>query len=196
MELGELVVRGARRKWEDVIRLRCDAAACLVQAGHGRPLLLASVCGPESAVKAFTAALHGTAKVQIESRVGGKPVYAERWPRGYKVYRAALGFSTWHALAVAKMDGLILALSEETLWRELRTDRYTTPILRQWVPWLMERLLETGGLVKPEQAGCECGYLAADTEDLDKLVSEGLRSKALKLRTPAAAEKKGKKHVA
>ena len=51
---------------------------------------------------------------------------------------------------MAKVPGLILALSEESLWQELRSDRYTTPILRAWVPWLLERLKEDGGLAEAD----------------------------------------------
>jgi len=82
-------------------------------------------------------------------------------------------------MAIAKTEGLLPKLSEESLWQELRSSRHTTPIMREWMPWLMEWLMRQGCLTKLHCFQCESGRLSVDSDVLDEAVSEGIKTGAL-----------------
>jgi hypothetical protein len=130
-------------------------------------VLVASLFGRQAQLRAITAALRGNNKLELSASFETPRYNLARCEAGYHAYRVSLGYGYWHVLLVAKVTGLILALSEESLWRELRSDRFTTPILRRWVPWLMARLVEAGGLAKLTVDGCKAGLLVADDDMLD-----------------------------
>lgn len=98
---------------------------------------------------------------------------------GYHVYRHRLGYNSWHFLCVARCAGLLPGLSEAALWRELSSDRYTTPVLRSWTPWLMEQLEQKELLKRLACFNCHAGILVADTNDLDQIVTAGLSNQHL-----------------
>src|SRR5262249_41766789 len=159
----------------------CDALAC----DAGRQILILSAAGPETAIKSLAAALNSDARVKFETEMD-TPFFryygAVRHPGGYRISRHRMDFNTWHLLALAKADGLRPVLSEEALWQELRSERYTTPLLRSWVPWLMEELKERKGLQTLEQVGCNAGLLVAGDGTVDELVSIGLRRGSLRVK--------------
>jgi hypothetical protein len=146
--------------------------------------MLLSAAGPETSVKALAAVLRSDARVRFYPELES-PFYRYygpmRHPAGYTVQRAKLDSNTWHVLCAARVEGLLPVLSEEALWQELRGERFTTPLLRSWVPWLLQRMLERGGLVWLEQVGCEAGLLLAGTETVDELVAEGINQGHLRL---------------
>ena len=72
-------------------------------------------------------------------------------------------------------------LSEATVWQLLRSNRFTTPLLQEWMPWLFQKLKEKKLVTELQQFGCQTGLLTADTDALDKLVSGGVRSNQLKI---------------
>ena len=51
-----------------------------------------------------------------------------------------------HLIALAKIPGTDVDMSNDQLWIELTGSRYTTPLLRSWIPWLKEPCLRVGGL--------------------------------------------------
>jgi hypothetical protein len=150
--------------------------------GRDSHVLLLSAAGAETAVKALAAVLRSEARAEIGFEVPGfychKP---QRFPGGYRMHQARLDGNTWHLLPLARADGMLPVLSEEALWRELRSERFTTPLLRSWMPWLMRRLRESGALVELRQVGCNAGLLRLDTEGLDQLVSEGIKTGTLQV---------------
>src|SRR5262249_19286656 len=93
---------------------------------------------------------------------------------GYVVYRHRLGYQTWQFLCVARQDGLIPCLSEAALWRQLSSERYSTPLLHDWVPWLRSKLEERKLLLPLTCFNCRAATLCADTQHLDELVKEGV----------------------
>src|SRR5262249_49686986 len=148
-DLGSVVVRGEHTG----VRLHCDAA-CATLDGK---ILLLSAAGPESAVKALAAALRSDARVTFVFDLDGFHVRdPKRCEEGYKVYRAKLPGDLWHILCVAKTEGFMPVLTEESLWRELRAERFTTPLLRAWIEPLMKRLQDGQGgrLAELRQKGC------------------------------------------
>jgi len=165
-----------------------------------------SVAGHERAISFLVAALSkgegGCTLTFEECRElwPGNP-YAAGADKAFSLYPATGGFTchrqhlqhpdwrsdTWHLLAVSKNPNFLLDGGDEALWRVLRGEQYTTPLLRQWVPALRQTLT-AGGLLRPcAGIGWQSQMLTAKDADLDRLVSEGIRSGKLKF-TPQALE--------
>lgn len=170
--------RGSRPR-RSAFGLRCDAVAL-----HGKEILLLSVAGPETAVKALTAGLRSSGRDQdrfgYAVHVGGvDETRLTKCPDGYRVYRTKLDYGLWHVLLLARRDGFLPVLTDETLWQLLRGDRFTTPLVREWMPWLAGEMARRGAIVPLTRFGCEASLMLADDDTLDELVSESLRDKQL-----------------
>ena len=96
-----------------------------------------------------------------------------------------LGKDTVHALFLAKSPGLLLNASKECLWQELKHERFETPLLRSWVPYLRERLITSRKLHPCKCVGCDVWGLSCRTKDLDELVTEGIQMGAIKVEEAA-----------
>jgi len=93
---------------------------------------------------------------------------------GYHVYSHKLGYGLAHAVFVTKSPGFMMIVTGESLWQELNTTRFTTPILREWIPFIDRKLREISRLENAHVYGCQCGILSATTSKLDEIVIEGL----------------------
>jgi hypothetical protein len=108
---------------------------------------------------------------------------------GYATKAAHLGHGRHHALFLSRSPGFLPVGDPESLWRELSSTRYTTPILRNWVPTLSEQLKKEG-LLEPLYVteGLTCHRLLATTADLDRIVSESITLGRISIpATPEAA---------
>ena len=189
VELPSLVVRTAKSQF----RLRCHAAAwsrayggrVQVRRRYSRDfsgLLLLSATGPDTAAKALRATLyqpdiqaefvlHGDddgEMTKARTEFDGKPV-------SYGAAIAKLAPGVVHLVAVAKIPGLMPNISDDHLWTELSGPRYTTPLLRPWIPWLKQAMTEGGGIVVAEGLAATVGVLKAEPDDLDALVMQGVK---------------------
>ncbi len=167
--------RGGRPR-RSAFGLRCDAVAL-----REKEILLLSVAGPETAVKALTAGLRSSGRDQdrfgYAVRVGGlDEARLAKCPDGYRVYRTRLDYGLWHVLLLARCDGFLPVVTGETLWRHLHGVRFTTPLVREWIPWLSGEMTRRGIISPLTRFGCEAGLVLADSDTLDELVSEGLRT--------------------
>ena len=120
---------------------------------------------------------HGDRKV-TETHVNG-------FSGGYTVQAFRLGKDTVHAMFIAKSPGLLLNASEECLWQELKHERFETPLLRSWVPYLRERLIQEGKLHNCKCIGCDVWGLSCRTKDLDTMVIDGIKTGAIKIEEAA-----------
>lgn len=100
---------------------------------------------------------------------------------GYHIYQHKLGYNMVHAMFVTKSKGFMKTATEESLWQELKGPAYTTPVLREWVPYLTERLQADGKLEDLNCYNCSCGLLSATSKDLDETISEGLRQRMIEI---------------
>jgi hypothetical protein len=171
--------RGHRRSSR--FNTRCDAIGI-----HENEIMLLSVAGAETSVKALTAGLRSSGRDQrrVDYKVQVGDVDHARLvkcPDGYHVYRTKLGYGLWHVLCVAKRDGLMPVLTEASLWQLLQGDQFTTPLLQEWIPWLYREMKGNGGIVELKQVGCNAGLLLADNDGLDELVSRGIRQRHLRI---------------
>jgi hypothetical protein len=170
--------RGGRSR-RSAFGLRCDAVAL-----HGKEILLLSVAGPETAVKALTAGLRSSGRDQgrfgYAVRVSGvDETHLTKCPDGYRAYRTKLDYGLWHVVLLARRDGFLPVVSDEALWRHLHADRFTTPLVREWMPWLSRAMTDRGVIVPLTRFGCEAGLVLADNDTLDELVGDGLRTNQL-----------------
>jgi hypothetical protein len=196
VELPPLVVKTGKSEF----RLRCHAAAWAAEYGgsvrihrrHSRDypgLLLVSATGPDTAAKAVRATLYqpdveaefvleigDTTErlVRAHSDFNGKPV-------GYTAAVAKLAPGVIHLVALARIPGLMPNMSDDHLWAELTGPRYTTPLLRPWIPWLKETMTKGNGIVVAKGYAAEVGVLKTDPEALDEIVSQGVRDRCLVL---------------
>jgi hypothetical protein len=170
----------------------------LAISGRGE-LLLVSLVAPAMNVKQIRAILNGGAKVICNA--GGVKVkqpsredwYAHAPGRltpsadGYFCYVHRLDYGLCHALYVTKMPGFMRVVTEEALWQELNDTRFTTPLLREWVPYIEVELRSAELLEEAHVFNCTCGVLSAQTKHLDEIVSEGLRSGSIDIPSSSAA---------
>ena len=155
-------VFGSGRKYRRTasrFTLRCDAIGL-----HRNEIFLLSAVGPETSIKALTAGLRSSGKdqqrVEYEARVGGVHGNAlSRCSEGYRIYRTKLAYGLWHVLCIARREGFLPAMTDEALWQHLRSDSFTTPLLREWVPWLTQKMKEREIIVELSQSGCQAGLV-------------------------------------
>ncbi len=62
---------------------------------------------------------------------------------GYRLDTHRLGFGSVHALFTCRQPGFLPNDSDDALWQELKQERFTTPLLRGWLP------------VHPQRAGAQ-----------------------------------------
>ena len=145
-------------------------------------LLLLSATGPDTAVKAVRATLYqpdveaefvletDTIERMLKARIGldGKLVT-------YTAAVTKLASGVIHLVALAKIPGLMPNMSDDHLWTELSGPRYTTPLLRSWIPWLKQAMTKDGGIVVGEGMASTIGVLNTEPDDLDALVMQGVK---------------------
>lgn len=159
-------------------------------------IVLVSVAGPQTAVKSLMAALNqnGRLEVTVWGGEAGDGTPLPRYSRftrmgsqgSYQIATHRLGFHAVHATAVLKHDALLPALTPEAVWNALSSRRFTTPVLREWVPWLMQQMESDGQLVELPAFQCRPGLLRLDDAGLDELVTRGLKLGDLKIPTKGA----------
>jgi hypothetical protein len=109
-------------------------------------------------------------------RVGREPDF------GYSCHVHHLGHGHVHALFRSRAPGFLAVVSDEAIYAELKRPRYTTPILRPWVPAIAERLRSTGRLAPLYCLRCAAALMTATSDDLDAIVSAGIRDESLPFR--------------
>lgn len=190
IELPPLIVKTAKSEF----RLRCHAVAWSGEFGgrirlyrrhtqDGPGLLLLSATGPDTAVKSVRATLYqpdveaefrlettDTLQQMLKARAGldGKPVT-------YSAAVAKLAPGVIHLVAVAKILGLMPDMSDDHLWAELTRPRFTTPLLRTWIPWLKETMTSNGSIIMADGFDASVGVLRLEPDALDDLVSQGVK---------------------
>lgn len=196
IELPSLVVKTSKSEF----RLRCHAAAWSQEYGgkltklrrcsRDYPgLLLLSATGPDTAVKSLRATLYQPeieAEFMLETDQKTERIVKARiafgdMPAAYGAAVARLAPSVIHLVAVAKIPGLMPNISDDLLWAELAGPRYTTPLLRSWVPWLKAAMIRSGGIVIADGFAATVGILRAERDELDSLVALGVRENSLRM---------------
>lgn len=159
----------------------------MVVTDRSENIMALSCAATHTHVRAINAILHADINSEIKVKApdadGSYDWYRRvyRWDEGYRTSYHRLGCQTWHMVAVAKRPGLILPVSEELVWQELSSERYTTPILRSWVGPLIEWLTEHNHYRGLQSFGIRAALLACGTGVLDYAVSELLKQGKIKI---------------
>jgi hypothetical protein len=163
-------------------------------------LLLLSLIADTRLIKATRAVFNGGAKATIqasgievgrpsESKFGYTQQPGTLYPSqdGYHVSTHKLGYGLAHALFISRVPGFLKVVTSESLWQELNTTRFTTPILRDWISYLESELRREEFLQEALCFNCNCGLLTATSKNLDDVVSKGLKDQAVRIPFPAVA---------
>ncbi len=176
---GEVCFRGEDSMWDP---LKYDRLA----VGASGALMFISLIGPTAIVAGIRAYLNTNKKVTIlatgveikrasaQAHYRRNPGNVSRAADGYRTEHHKVEYGAAHALFITKAPGFLLSTEEEAVWQELNTDRFTTPLLRGWMPWIMKALKAKKFLVEAECYRCQCGELTCATSDLDVIVGEGI----------------------
>ena len=110
-------------------------------------------------------------------------------PEGQKYRRAyhRLGHGWVHATFVSKAENFLASADEASLWAHLRLPKYTTPMLRGWMPHVLAELRKPGpngergepgrpGLVDLYGLGCSCALVQTNSKRLDAIISRACRA--------------------
>ena len=186
----------------------CEGAAWTVRvsaatwnytcASHTNELLTLSACGPETAMKSIRALLvdpqakpdfrlywndlDKDGEPESHSKQLAKPKRGSgKTTVGYVTKMARLDRGCYHLVAVSKLPGIILNISEDRLWEVLTGDGFSTPLLRSWMPNIMEKLKENCCLEVSEGFQAAVALLDVQPEGLDFLVSSCVKEGLLKL---------------
>jgi hypothetical protein len=196
IQLPPLIVKTAKSEF----RLRCHAIAWANEHGgkmKGRRrydrdypgLLILSATGPDTAVKSVRANLYqpdiDTEFVLEQNDTTERMLKARTCFDGrtvtYHATVAKLAPGVIHLVALAKIPGLMPNMSDDHLWAELTGPRYTTPLLRAWIPWLKRVMAQGGGIVVGNGFASTVGILKTEPDELDALVTLGVKEGHLHL---------------
>lgn len=167
----------------------CNLAVVYRIGDNYGQLYALSVAGHAQYIQAATAALGDHSLCCAWPKLGVKRWEQEIMPAtgGFECRKVKLAYDTWHLVAVSQEPKFLLHESDDALWQLLRSDKFTTPLLRSWVPELRKMLKERSWLKRLDFFGpCTPAYVGISDQQLDELVSQGLRFGRLKI--PAAVE--------
>ena len=195
VELPTLVVKTTKSEF----RLRCHAAAWANEYGgkikmnrrhRDYPgLLMLSATGPDTAIKSVRATLYQP-DVEAEFLLDGDDMTQTMVkarivfmgvPATYSAAVTKLAPGVIHLVALARIPGLVPDVSEDHLWVELTSPRYTTPLLRSWIPWLKGVMAQGGGIIIGDGFASAVGVLRTEPDELDALVTLGVKEGHLRL---------------
>jgi hypothetical protein len=107
-------------------------------------------------------------------------------PGGYRIDAHKLGFGSIHALFTCRQQGFLANDSDDALWQELKQERFTTPLLRGWLPYVRKELELKSLLARCHTHDCTCCILTATSADMDTIVEFGLKIGLIKIEVEAA----------
>jgi hypothetical protein len=171
-----------RLEWCDSKSIHIQARFDKVAVHQGR-LMLISLVAYSQDVKAIRAGLAANLNVPMRLRdvtltKDDETVAPDNvWPsgHGYRVDAHRLGFGMLHAIFATRQPGFLLDDGDDALWQELKQERFTTPLLRSWIPHVRKELKIKNLLQRCHAFDCHARVLTAMSADLDSIVESGLR---------------------
>lgn len=144
-------------------------------------MLIAGVVGPATSLKAIHAALASKSQVALNPDIPHGPnSYGLTYDStGYERYIGKVAQHTWQMFLVSRVPGFMPVMNKAALWRRLISEQFTTPLLKAWLPWIEQELIRRELLVPLSCFNCACGLLSATNDDLDEVISDGLKGKEL-----------------
>jgi hypothetical protein len=110
------------------------------------------------------------------------------WPSlsGYRIDSHRLGFGSIHAMFVCPQQGFLANDSDDALWQELKQERFSTPMLRGWLPYIRKELERKSLLSRCYVLDCARCVLAAASADSDAIVEFGIKNGLIAIQAEAA----------
>src|SRR5271156_4175038 len=104
--------------------LRSDAIGL-----HDNEILLLSVVGAETSVRALTAGLRSSGRdqhrIEYSAHVGDvNCANLTRCDDGYRIVRTKLDYGLWHVLCLAKRGGFMPVMTEDAVWQHLQGNQF------------------------------------------------------------------------
>jgi hypothetical protein len=170
-------------EWSDSKSIHIQARFDKV-AVHQNRLMLISLVAYSQDVKAIRAGLAAGLNVPMRLRdvtlTKDDETIAPNdvWPsgHGYRVDAHRLGFGMLHAIFTTRQPGFLLDDGDDALWQELKQERFTTPLLRSWLPHVRKELETRSLLQHCHTFDCHACVLTATSADLDSIVESGLQN--------------------
>jgi hypothetical protein len=99
---------------------------------------------------------------------------------GYDIHLHKMDYGMAHAVFVTRNRDFIRYLSPDSLWQHLNSDRHSTPLLREWMPYVAKELVSRRFLRECRCYRCNSGVLSLkDDAHLDEIVTEGIKYGAI-----------------
>ena len=180
-------------EWSDGKAIHIQARFDKV-ALHQDKLVFISLVAFSQDIKAIRAALASNLaspmwlKNVTLSKDGESKVPESVWPSpaGFRIDAHRLGFGSIHALFTCRQQGFLPNDSDDALWQELKQERFTTPLLRGWLPYIRKELELKSLLFRCHTLDCTCCILTATSADLDPIVEFGLKNGLIAIQEEAA----------
>jgi len=158
--------------------LRCNMAA-----GHSSSisatLYALSAIGNQSTIKFLHAALK-VPGADVTLRMPGLYSNLLSFNQPCRCAVTNLALDTWQIVALSEHKSFLLDTSDASLWEHLRSDKYTTPLLREWVPALKQELMSKAAIVPCNiKLNSAAAMVWLTSVALDTFVSTGIRAGAL-----------------
>ena len=171
-----------RLEWSDARSIHIQARFDKVAVPQNR-LMLISLVAYSQDVKAIRAGLAANLNVPMRLRdvtlTKDDETIAPNGVRpsghGYRGDAHRLGFGMLHAIFTGRQPGFLLDDSDDALWQELKQERFTTPLLRSWLPHVRKQLEVKNLLQRCHTFDCHACVLTAMSADLDSIVESGLK---------------------
>lgn len=124
---------------------RCKVMQLAVVASTGSVKSLRAAIG-----SIFDRAMECTIDVHMkgESKPAKSPFSAWAQEGGYHALFHKLAYDQVHAVFWSRSTSLLLNNSDQALWVNLKSSRFTTPLIREWLPYVKQKL-DAGGFLEP-----------------------------------------------
>ncbi|MCA9366726.1 hypothetical protein KC887_00475 [Candidatus Kaiserbacteria bacterium] len=148
-------------------------------------LLAINATGSRSQVEGVAAMLRSkkTTHVQVVGSKLAEDQFFSNGAYGYRTELHCLSRDVWQVIAVSKDSRVMLGDDNEILWNKLSSDQYTTPVLREWVPFIRSNLSTSMYDAAKTVGVCPSGgLLRLTTKNLDGIVIKGLCTGKIKIK--------------
>lgn len=117
-----------------------------------------------------------------EKSIGNMRISNE--PAGYDCHIHKLGMNLAQCMMISRAEGFMVNVTETALWNQIKDTRFTTPVLRDWLPYIKRELERRGLLNWCWIHDCKCATLTANVEHLDDIVKKGLNRREIEIADP------------
>ena len=193
-------IEGSIRFYGDEISYEAQCNAIAITRTSG--LLFASIVTEQIKIKGIRSILNTDRKVKVSFSgmsldvplepgktrpYWHRPItsgHLEKHAESYHFETHRLQYGMAHAVLWSKSDSLILSMDDASIWRKLKSDEFTTPLMPHWTRYLVQRLKDASVLSHAHCQGCNVGTIIATTKDLDAIVSDGLAKREISIIPP------------